>query len=215
MPSNSDVHDMLMLYVWKSVCKKTNRLAMADMATFRREVGLALYGDDVVKTTSQAVAQWFNGDSISAEVEQLGMKITPGNKTDTEFRIKTIDEVTFLKRKFLTFEDEDFGGVRAPLEKSVIQRMMLWVHKSDDPYEACVANVKGALCEAFFWGRVFFDEMKSCVEAAWAPMSARGVEMPLVTYTVLKQNWMNKTAGDLVPAQFQYRIEGLENVEDV
>lgn len=204
---NSDVHDMLMLYVWKKIARSTNRSAMADITSFRENVALALYGDDVVKATPPSVAKWFNGNAISAEVARLGMIITPGNKTDKEFTIKKIEEITFLKRAFLKF-DEDCGLVRAPLNKAVIQRMMLWVHKSDEPLEACASNVKGALCEAFFWGKDVFSEFKTKAEQAWKTMELLDVDFPVVTYEVLWYNWQQKLRCDLLPAQFQFPVQG-------
>nr|QKN88971.1 MAG: nonstructural polyprotein [Picornavirales sp.]QKN88977.1 MAG: nonstructural polyprotein [Picornavirales sp.]QKN88979.1 MAG: nonstructural polyprotein [Picornavirales sp.] len=213
---NSDVHDMLMLYVWKKVCQDTGKPELAGIEAFRDRVALALYGDDVVKATSVSVAKWFNGNAICLEVEKLGMKITPGDKISTEFRIKTLDEVTFLKRRFMKM-DEDCGEYRAPLDKAVIQRMMLWVHKSDEPLEACAANVKGALCEAFFWGEAFYNETMDRVVKAWNYMDAGGKPLPSVTYHALWYNWTNKIRSELVPAQFQYssgvRLETPEGAE--
>jgi len=203
---NTDVHDMLAYYVWVKVCRQTGRNGIANLDSFRENVSLALYGDDMLKVSTRSVAKWFNGDSMLPHINALGMKITPGDKLSTEFRIKTIDEVTFLKRKFLEFPD-DFGLVRAPLDKSVIQRMVLWVHKSDDPIAACKANVKGALCEAFFWGEDFFVEFVERARQAWDQEAAYGEQFPTVTYQTLHYNWTHKVVSDWIPAQFQYRVD--------
>lgn len=203
---NTDVHDMLAYYVWVKVCRATGHDGIATLDSFRDNVSLALYGDDMLKVTTKSVAKWFNGDSMLPHISALGMKITPGDKLSTEFTIKTIDEVTFLKRRFLE-EKDDFGLVRAPLDKSVIQRMVLWVHKSDDPIAACKANVKGALCEAFFWGEDFFLDFADRARRAWDQEQSHGEQFPTVTYQILHYNWTHKVVSDWIPAQFQYRSE--------
>lgn len=207
---NTDIHDMLAYYVWVKVCRESGRASLASLDHFRDRVSLALYGDDMLKSSTPSVARWYNGDTMLPHITALGMKITPGDKLSTEFTIKKIDEVTFLKRKFLEFDD-DRGQVRAPLDKSVIQRMMLWVHKSDDPIAACHANVKGAMCEAFFWGKDFFLDFEKRARDSWDQGEAYGKTFPLVTYETLRFNWLNRVVSDLTPAQFQYRVrEGLE-----
>lgn len=204
---NTDVHDMLAYYVWVKVCRDTGRDGLATLDAFRDNVALALYGDDMLKVTTHGVAKWFNGNTMLPYISALGMKITPGDKLSTEFTIKTIGEVTFLKRRFLEFEAEDCGLVRAPLDKSVIQRMVLWVHKSDDPIAACKANIKGALCEAFFWGKDFFLDFVERARQAWDQEEAYGEKFPSVTYETLHYNWTHKCVSDWIPAQFQYRVE--------
>lgn len=207
---NTDVHDMLAYYVWCKVCQLTGRDPLANLEGFRENVALALYGDDMLKATSYETAMWFNGNTMKPFIDQLGMTITPGDKLSKDFRIKDISEVTFLKRRFLEF-DEDCGEVRAPLDKSVLQRMVLWVHKSDDPIAACKANIKGALCEAFFWGPDFFKEFDERVTTACRALGDLDL-YPTVSYKAVQHNWMRKLKSDLIPAQFQYRVdEGLED----
>jgi len=202
---NTDIHDMLTYYVWNKICRKTGRQDISSLSHFRERVALALYGDDMLKATRKDVTPWFNGDAMKVEIEELGMHITPGDKDETRgFRIKTIDDVTFLKRRFLTFEG-DCGRVRAPLDKSVIQRMVLWVHKSDSPVDALIMNVQGALREAFFWGQDFFEDFTERCQDAWDRSKCARVPFPMVYYQSVSDAW-NAGHGDMMPALFQFRV---------
>lgn len=201
---NSDVHDMLMYYVWLQICNNTKRYAMQSIAEFRANCATIVYGDDIVKSTAPGIVDWFNGANIKIEVEKLGMSITPASKTDTEFRVKRIEDVTFLKRAFVRLP-EDNGLVRAPLDKSVIQRMILWIHKSDDPVTATKANIEGALREAFYWGELYYDELKrKCFTACGVRFAGAGYPVlpSVASYEVMEQCFRERRA-DWTPVLFQ------------
>lgn len=164
---NSDVHDMLMYYVWYKVAMEHKKTRYLSLAQFRANCSIVVYGDDIIKSTNPPITSWFNGNNIRKVVQQLGMDITPATKTDTEFTVKTIDQVSFLKRGFMVVDD-DCGLVRAPLDKSVIQRMVLWTHKNDDPVLATKLNIEGAVRESFYWGERYYNEFVKKCNDAWA-----------------------------------------------
>nr|AWK77845.1 structural polyprotein [Darwin bee virus 8] len=200
---NTDIHDMLTYYVWNRICRDQGRLEIKSLSHFRERVSLALYGDDMLKATRKDVTHWFNGDAMKKVIEELGMHITPGDKNEANgFRIKTMDEVTFLKRRFISFP-EDCGRVRAPLDKSVIQRIALWIHKSDSEIDATAENVRGALREAFFWGEDFFLDFRTRCHEAWCRSKCRHAAFPMVTYWAVADAWRSGY-GDLLPARFQF-----------
>nr|QCH40774.1 nonstructural polyprotein [Picornavirales sp.] len=185
---NSDVHDMLMYYVWFKLAKERNAFNDMSLQAFREKCSIVVYGDDIIKATNPSTTAWFNGENIRRIVQQLGMNITPATKTDTEFKVKRISEVTFLKRSFLKL-DKDCGLVRAPLDKSVIQRMVLWTHKNDDNAVATAANIEGACRESFYWGEQFYNEFKDkCVTAWSAKFKGAGypVSLNLPSYEVME-----------------------------
>lgn len=202
---NTDIHDMLTYYVWNKICLQTGRSGVRSLTHFRERVALALYGDDMLKATRADVTPWFNGTAMKAVIEELGMHITPGDKDETKgFRIRSIDEVTFLKRRFISFES-DCGRVRAPLDKSVIQRMVLWIHKSDSAVDATAMNVQGALREAFFWGEDFFQDFTERCQTAWNESKCARVPFPQVHYQSVDDAW-KAGMGDLIPVMWQFRV---------
>jgi hypothetical protein len=201
---NSDVHDMLMYYVWLRICERENRVRYMSLAQFRENCAMIVYGDDIVKATAPGIVDWFNGSSIRDEVQLLGMNITPASKLETEFKVKRISDVTFLKRAFVRLSD-DCGLVRAPLDKSVIERMILWIHKSDDPVMATKANMEGAIRESFYWGELFYEELKrKCFNAWGARFGGAGypVLLDVPEYDVMQRCFREKRA-DWAPVLFQ------------
>ncbi|AQP31145.1 non-structural polyprotein [Bat badicivirus 1] len=200
---NTDLHDMLVYYVWSRICDERGTPTIQSLPHFRERVSLALYGDDMLKATRADVTAWFNGDAMKKVISELGMHITPGDKDESAgFRIKTLEEVTFLKRRFISF-DEDCGKVRAPLDKSVIQRIVLWIHASDSAVDATSENVRGALREAFFWGEDFFRDFRSRCLQSWHRSRCSVRPFPTVGYQDVFDAW-RAGHGDLLPARYQF-----------
>lgn len=152
---NSFIGDMLMLYCWLQVAPEEY-----DMDFYDQNVAIAVYGDDVVKATSEE-ASFFNGNAIKPIVDELGMTMTDGLKGSGPFVFKNIEDVTFLKRKFR----KDGEEWRAPLINNILFNIPQWVQKSDDIYEATEMNCETALREAAMNGCEFYEEFQSNLNA--------------------------------------------------
>jgi hypothetical protein len=159
---NCIVHDLLMYYVFRILCKQNNY--RCDLNIYRSRVQTIMYGDDIVKSTPKGY--FFVGDQIKPILDNLGMHITPGDKTSTEFTLKSPDSILFLKRNF-TLDPEyktqsiEQHTVRAPLKKDIIENIYQWVRKSEDPLESVRDNCETALREMFMYGKEEFDKQRS------------------------------------------------------
>nr|QKN88960.1 MAG: hypothetical protein 2 [Picornavirales sp.] len=151
---NCLVHDLLMYYTWLLIHKQLKRITSLD--EYRTHVATVLYGDDIVKANNPDYDVLFFGNQIKPVMEELGMGITPGDKTSTTFDLKPPDQITFLKRTFVRESD----AVKAPLDKDIIENIFQWINKSDDPVEATRINCEMALQESFMHGRIYFNNLR-------------------------------------------------------
>jgi hypothetical protein len=118
------------------------------MPHFRKEVALADYGDDNVFNCSDKAAVRFNQDTLPGFMAQFGMEFTNELKTGTVATMRTIEEVSFLKRRW-RFEGGEVQRYVAPLELSTIREMPYWYRQSNAicARKACEQNVCDALME--------------------------------------------------------------------
>lgn len=161
---NCDIHDIIMFYVFYVLAKEQGSSidSMDDLLTFYRDnVELALYGDDIVKSATSHVTEWFNGKTIAPLMTQIGMKITPADKESTDFVIKKPEEVTFLKRGFKPDPVYPERYVRAPLELKTIWNIPQWIKSCDDKERATRVNCEMALREMYMYGEANFNNARN------------------------------------------------------
>lgn len=164
---NCDIQDHFMSYVWHKLCLRPEFQEYAEqhdlfsLKAFRDHVAMFLYGDDHIHSKSQLAEGLFAGERIREEVNILGMDITAADKT-LNFRQKTIEEVTFLKRSFV----QDGFRWRCPLDANVIREIPMWIHKCDDPYTATVVNADMSLLESYMHGKEFYQEQQEYLQSA-------------------------------------------------
>lgn len=110
---------------------------------FTDYVSMIDYGDDNVLNISPDVPL-FNQENMAIEFSLMGMKYTDEDKTGT-LMDKTIDQVSFLKRKFAYVEEERF--CYAPLALPSILECFNWTQKSDHELEIMIQNARAAYVE--------------------------------------------------------------------
>jgi hypothetical protein len=150
---NTDIHQMLMAYTWIKLAKQHSP-KLANVSAMFEHNEFCFYGDDQVKSTHPSIS-WFNGDTISPIMTELGMKITPGIKEETNFVTRTPDKITFLKRGFGARQAA--GKLMCPLSEKSITKMLHFVHKSDNLHEATQLNMETACREMLFHGKQKYD----------------------------------------------------------
>jgi len=160
---NCDIHDIIMFYVFYMLAIKNNISVKCceDLLTYYRDnVELALYGDDIVKSSSKYVTQWFNGKTIAPLMTDIGMKITPADKESVDFVIKKPEQVTFLKRGFKPDSNYPDRFVRAPLDHKTIWNIPQWIKSCDDLQGATRVNCEMALREMYMYGETNFKNAR-------------------------------------------------------
>lgn len=150
---NSFIHDFLNIYYFVYINEKKNLAWSVD--DYYQNVETAVYGDDGVKNVTQKF-RWFNGGEIRPISMELGMDITPGNKSDRTFTFKPLSEITFLKRSFR----KEGVIVRAPLDKRIINDITQWIVKSDNLWAATRLNCDVALREYAQYGIDEYNEFR-------------------------------------------------------
>lgn len=128
--------------------------------TFKENVNLMTYGDDMIAGVSDAVP-WFNHTAIQKVLTDIDVGYTMADKEAESVPYIHIDEATFLKRSWRY--DADVGAIVAPLEHDSIEKMLMInvVSKTiTREYQAlCVADTA---CREYFWyGKQIFEEKRS------------------------------------------------------
>lgn len=127
------------------------------MADFDKFVTLMTYGDDNVLNVDAKI-DFFNHTTIVEKLSQIGVTYTMPDKESESVPFVHMDDIDFLKRRFVVDENLD-GYVQSPLDMSSIAKM-LTVHvasKAVTPEEQCVDIIRSANREFFFHGKEVFD----------------------------------------------------------
>jgi hypothetical protein len=127
------------------------------VSEFDNHVALMTYGDDNVMGVSPLVP-WFNHTAISKALSSVGVTYTMADKDADSVPFIPVEEISFLKRKFVY--SEELGDYAAPLELASIERSLLVNVRSqtitkEAQFIACCAS---AVREYFFHGRDVFEE---------------------------------------------------------
>lgn len=123
-----------------------SRLGPSMLATtFLNEFGFVAYGDDHVCAVPKKYQGYFNQVTLQEVFKHYGIGYTTEDKQDIVEPIRTLDKITYLKRSFRL--EEVRQRYVAPLTLDTILETPMWIHKSDDPVEATVANLEFSLRE--------------------------------------------------------------------
>ncbi|MCW4012488.1 MAG: RNA-dependent RNA polymerase family protein, partial [Candidatus Bathyarchaeota archaeon] len=128
------------------------------LSKFRSNVCLITYGDDSILSVKEEYADSFDHAAISFGMASIGLNYTDALKRDPTQceRSKTIDEISFLKRKFVY--SPDFGTTVGPLELESILRRPLWMTSKGDEKELMKARCDDSLLDLVLHGRSTWDE---------------------------------------------------------
>jgi hypothetical protein len=125
-----------------------------DPFTFRKFVEFAAYGDDNLSGVSEMVP-WFNAKSYANVMKLHGIDYTSCSKGKIEVEYEHIDDVSYLKRRFVERE----GWVYAPLEKNSIHETMQWCRPSSNTMLSNMQSTFDSFCqEMVHYGKVEYNE---------------------------------------------------------
>lgn len=130
------------------------------ISNFNSGVRLLTYGDDLVASVAEDHS-WFNHTTIAEKFSEMGIVFTMADKESESVPYITLDEATFLKRRWVI--NDELGCYFAPLEHESIEKMlMVWTRSKQIPPEfQGMEIVKTALREYFWYGRDVFNEKKA------------------------------------------------------
>lgn len=126
-------------------------------------------GDDHIIAVAKEIQPWLNQRTLSGLMKFIGMDYTDETKTGKmPPDLRSIEEITFLKRKFKKFDKYGRKWI-APLDIDVVKEIPLWRtnNQSIEAPEALKDNMKTALREMALHGRKEYDEMKKFFLFSW------------------------------------------------
>ncbi|APG76775.1 hypothetical protein 1 [Beihai sea slater virus 2] len=128
------------LYHWFAYIKITGNYSLSK---FLEEVAIFAFGDDIIYSTNNISRFSFN--AVAEIMEQLGQEYTTIDKSGSRSEMKSLKEITFLKRMFR----KDCGNVIfAPLDTEAIEQQFNYSLLTENQDLAIIAQVNEALLEA-------------------------------------------------------------------
>lgn len=128
---------------------------------FDEHVNFVAYGDDNAFSISEEV-DVFHHERISEEFERNGIKYTSASKDGKTYRLKSISECSFLKRKWVHNKDLVVGknaGMDCPLEFDSIMKSLMITKPSQVSYEEQISQtLRSADYEFSYYGEQAYEE---------------------------------------------------------
>jgi hypothetical protein len=167
-----------------------------EVMTFKEFVALITYGDDNTAGVSKLIP-WFNHTAVQKVLADIGVEYTMADKTSESVPFIHIDDVAFLKRRWVW--DEEVGGWLAPLEEdSITKSLTMWVPSSTlDMHAQMVFVISSANNEYFFHGREKFEEKHAFFKEILKrePYHYYVTESTLPTFDVLTKRFHEASLG--------------------
>jgi len=150
-PVNNMVNHFNFRYCWLAA----NNFDIVCLPQFLDNVYLVVLGDDNVFSVHPQALPIFNLRVIETNMKLLGMVYTSDDKISEIAEMKTIDEITFLKRSFR------FSGVLhayvAPLALFTILEMLNWTTSGPEENTIVETNVCTAILELSLHNKSIYD----------------------------------------------------------
>lgn len=95
------------------------------LAGFDQDVAMLTYGDDVIIAADTATLGYFDRKVVAECAQRMGYTVTAANKSDVLTSSELIEDLTFLKSRFVP----DGAIVRAPMPKEVAVRELQFIDR--------------------------------------------------------------------------------------
>lgn len=118
---NSLFNGIIMRIAYMMMKQKRGLPATCD---YRKHVAEIIYGDDDIKSVSAEIVGWFNQVELTKALAEIGLTYTDETKTGQILPFKPLEEVAFLKRKFVIQPD---GTFFAPMDLPNILEITNWI----------------------------------------------------------------------------------------
>jgi len=133
-------------------------LTFKDLCHFNEDVSSWDYGDDNLFAISNKILDQFNMYSYANHVKLLGFEYTSVNKDGTFKKFYELEEVSFLKRKFV--KHNKYGLYKACLELDVINEIPRWSESDPENMEDQLNRFNSVLKELANYGKEHFNNVR-------------------------------------------------------
>lgn len=147
---NNIANSLMMRMFWRTVYPEY---------TFADVVAMICYGDDIIASVKPGYSK-FNMISYRDFISTYGLTVTSAIKTQELTEYLPLEEIDFLKRKFIYSSDLD-ADVGPLDEKSIFRSLCHYMKSSTDVNIIMASNIDGALDEWFLYGRKVFDDRRN------------------------------------------------------
>lgn len=138
---------------------------LATMFYFDSLVRLVVYGDDLIMSVDDSIAQTFNAVSIQKYLANHGIQVTPAQKDQEMVPYTSIYEATFLKRSFK--EHPTRAGIwLGPIDTTSIEECINWCHVSENDQEALLESCRSSLDLAYSQGPQYYTNHYNKIKRA-------------------------------------------------
>jgi len=154
---NSLMNELLVRYCWKRLMSQHGRVMVT---SFRVHCEMVVYGDDNLISVGPAVKSVFNGKTLKAEMERLGVTITDGiDKTSPVLEFRRLQACDFLKRGFKL---NKYGLWTGPQERLSLFSQLMYIRESsyDSLAEGFRVNAENVLRELWLHGPEIAKEFR-------------------------------------------------------
>lgn len=149
------------------------------LSNFEKDLSVWNYGDDNMVLFSKGLKHTM--EDARKFFAKYGMTYTPADKTQIRDVMIDFDDMTFLKRKWVTVD----GEIMAPIEMDVITEIPRWSESDPTNMTDQLQRYNAALLEMSNYGRTKFNEMRSEFIRQFQILNERGYHIPakrLFTY---------------------------------
>nr|WPV63438.1 MAG: RNA-dependent RNA polymerase [Longquan rodent picorna-like virus 1] len=174
---NSLINALLFRVVYAELAVGNGLTLNKAVNTYHSNVRFAAYGDDHVARVSEAAYPWFNMLTIAAKMKEHNITYTAATKGDVEGPEVELDNLTYLKRKFV----KRAGRLDAPMDVYAIIDILNWVNVATplDAAEASAAAIKSVIIELSHHSKDVFDYWYGRILKA---ALRKGIDVPIVNY---------------------------------
>jgi len=129
------------------------------LVDFSKNISSTIYGDDIVNAISDRIANILTAKDFADVYQSLGFDYTTVDKSGANETYYTIDQITYLKRKFIY--DENLNLYKAQLDHDVIYEICRWSESDPTNMEDQLNRINSCLLELSNYNKVEFEMFRN------------------------------------------------------
>nr|AHX00963.1 ORF2 protein [Spodoptera exigua virus AKJ-2014] len=183
---NSEVNRMYSWLAWVAITGRS------DYTEWQENVSLVTFGDDKLEGVSETFSGIYHYQALKEFYSGIGHTITSDTLDDSGQRFSKLDELKFLKRKFVSVD----GVITAPLEVESIENPFVWTQMMDFDFGLWKPLIAESLLEASLHGREYYEFFVNMLKKCKSRVLLREIiDLLLSEYDDSKRKMMERYVG--------------------